>query len=178
MAINTAASMMVAVVNPDGTLVGAGEGGGAVTVTNFPATQAVSGSVTVSGTVTANVGTGTQPVSGTVTANAGTGTFAVSTGTAAFTSLNAVTGNATGTVADFTVAKATLGVVAVSTGTLAGDIEVFISHNNVNFGTIGAQPLAAGVTMAFAVPLGARYARVNLSNITGTGTVTATVMGA
>ncbi len=39
---------------------------GTVSVNNFPATQPVSGTVTVNGTVTANVGTGTQPVSGTV----------------------------------------------------------------------------------------------------------------
>jgi hypothetical protein len=48
---------------------------GSVSVSNFPATQPVSGTITanagtgtfaVSGTVTANVGTGTQPVSGTV----------------------------------------------------------------------------------------------------------------
>ena len=39
---------------------------GSISVSNFPATQPVSGTVTVNGTVTANVGTGTQPVSGTV----------------------------------------------------------------------------------------------------------------
>lgn len=50
---NIAGSQLVSVLNPDGSLVGSGGGGGSVTVTNFPATQAVSG------TVTANAGTGT-----------------------------------------------------------------------------------------------------------------------
>lgn len=176
---NIAGSMLVSVLNPDGTLVGQGGGPEAqVEVTNFPATQPVSGSVTVSGTVTANVGTGTQAVSGTVTANAGTGTFNIASGTAAFTSLNAVTGAATGTVADFTTAKTNMSIIAVSTGTLAGDIEVFISHNNTLFGSIGTQPITAGGTLAFSSPCGARYVRVNFSTPTGTGTITATVMGA
>lgn len=61
---------------------------GSVSVSNFPATQAVSG------TVTANAGTGTFNVAGTVTADAGTGNFTVVQSTAA--NLNAtVTGTVT-----------------------------------------------------------------------------------
>lgn len=55
-----AGEQLVAVVNPDGSLVGGGGGTSNVAVTNFPATQAVSGTVTA-------LPSGTQAVSGTVT---------------------------------------------------------------------------------------------------------------
>lgn len=55
-----AGEQKVAVVNPDGSLVGSGGVSGSVSVTNFPATQAVSGTVTA-------LPSGTQAVSGTVT---------------------------------------------------------------------------------------------------------------
>lgn len=78
-----------------------------VAVTNFPATQPVSGTVAVSnlpgtqpvsGTVAVSNFPATQPVSGTVTANAGTGTLAVSVAslplpTGASTSANQTTAN-------------------------------------------------------------------------------------
>lgn len=47
--------ILVAAVNPDGSNIGGGGGGGGgnVTVTNFPATQPVSGTVSVTGVATA-----------------------------------------------------------------------------------------------------------------------------
>lgn len=159
---NIAGSMLVSVVNPDGTSVGGGSG--SVTVTNFPATQ------TVAGTVTANAGTGTFNVAGTVTANTGS--------TTATTTLNAVTGNATGAVADFGAAKTNISVIAQGTGTLAGNLSFKISHNNTLFVEAASIPIAAAGVVTAVIPAGSRYARVDLVGASGTGTITATLMGA
>lgn len=157
-----AGGMLVSVLNPDGTLVGASGGGGNVVVTNTP--------LPVSGTVTANAGTGTFTVAGTVTANTGSVTST--------TTLNAVTGNATGTVVDFGSAKSTVSVIEQGTGTLAGTLSVKISHNNTLFVEIAAIPVTAATGNGAVVQAGARYARVDLVSATGTGTITATIMGA
>lgn len=152
-----AGSMLVSVLNPDGTLVGSGAAATDVTVTNFPATQTVAG---------------------TVTANAGTGVFNTTTGSiTSTTTLNAVTGNATGAVTDFGSAKAIMSVIAQSTGTLAGDLSFKVSHNNTLFVEVAAVPIAAAESIVQPAQVGARYARVDLVNATGTGTITATLMG-
>jgi len=154
--------MVVSVLNPDGTLVGAGGGGGNVVVTNTP--------LPVSGTVTANAGTGTFTVAGTVTANTGSATST--------TTLNAVTTNATGAVADFGTAKTNISVIAQSTGTLAGNLSFKISHNNTLFVEAALIPIAAAGVATAVIPSGARYARVDLTGSSGAGTITATLMGA
>lgn len=95
--VTDAGAMLVSCVNCSS---GGGGPAATVSVSNFPATQPVSG------TLTCNVGTGTQPVSGTfwqatqpisgtVTANVGTGTQPVSgtVSVANFPSTQAVTGN-------------------------------------------------------------------------------------
>jgi hypothetical protein len=157
-----AGNMLVSVLNPDGTLVGAGGGSGNVVVTNTP--------LPVSGTVTANAGTGTFTVAGTVTAQTGSVTST--------TTLNAVTGNATGTVADFGSAKTNISVIAQGTGTLAGALSFKISHNNTLFVEAASIPITAAGVVTAVIPAGARYARVDLTGATGTGTITATLMGA
>ena len=79
-------------------------------VSNFPATQPVSGTVAVSNFPA------TQPVSGTVTANAGTGTFAVSAA-----ALPLPTGASTSALQSSTQGSASAGTAAIAS-TLVGGI--------------------------------------------------------
>lgn len=105
-----------------------------VQVSNFPATQAVSGSVSVSNFPA------TQSVSGTVTANAGTGTFAVSGSVS---------------VSNFPATQTVSGTVTANLGTLNGaalDTSVQAINNKTpdesgtwgyNAGTSGTLTVAA-----------------------------------
>jgi|SRR6478752_74585 len=195
------AEQLVAVVNPDGSLVGSGGGGGSVTVTNFPATQTVAGSVSVSNFPA------TQPVSGTVTANGGTsptlanswnvkltdGTdtssittsglgnaLLVSTGTqVSGKTLSAVAVNTTGTTVDMGSAKANFTSVVQATGTITGTVTLELSIDGTVWvsSTVTANVTVAGNLALYSIGRPARYARVTLTAQAGTGTITADIMG-
>ena len=172
------AENLVAVVNPDGTLVG----------------SAASGTQPVSGTVTSNAGTGPSVAnSWNVKITDGVDIAPVSTSTlgnqllgstgclTAGKSLAAVVVNTTGTTVDFGSAKNNFTGMVVITGTLTtATVTLELSLDNVTWAssTVSTVATTAGTYPLYSIGRPARYARVTLSAYTGTATVTADIMGA
>ncbi|MDT0442324.1 hypothetical protein [Streptomyces johnsoniae] len=129
----------------------------------------VSGTTTVSGTVGIS---GTVPVSGTVTTTTADVT--------AVTSLAAVTADALGTPLDAGVPMTTCTVIATSASELAGTIIIQGSHDGTTWVMTNATvPLPAAGTVTVSVTgMACRYWRAGLSEASGAGTVTATIMAA
>jgi hypothetical protein len=160
---------------------------GSVTVSNFPATQAVSGTVALSGTSAVsgivNVGNfpATQAVSGTVSANIN-GTVPVS-GTVALSGTSAVSGtvNVGNTVAvSGTVSSNINGTVPVSgtvnvgnfpaTQAVSGTVSILASDTVAVSGTValsGTSAVSGTVSIGTALPSGAN----TIGNVNVNGTV-------
>jgi hypothetical protein len=105
----------------------------------------------------------------------------VTTGTqSAGTTLAAVAVNTTGTTIDFGAAKSDVTCVTVGTGTLTGTATIELSLNGTDWvsSTVTIAVTAASVLAGHSVGRPARYARATLSGQGGTGTLTATIMGA
>lgn len=157
----------------------------------------------VSGTVTANAGTGPFPVSdnaGSLTVDAplatpvgvrlsdgaaalttSGGRLGVTTGSdTAGTSLNAVTADGDGTVIDFSSARTNISFVVSTTGApTAGTVTLAVSVDNTSFfATSTTATVGSGITSGTLSNGAWRYARLNLSALTGgtTPTVTAKLM--
>lgn len=169
------AENLVAVVNPDGTLVG----------------SAASGTQPVSGTVTSNAGTGPSvanswnmritdgvdiaPVS---TSGLGNGLI-VSTGTlTAGRTLAGVAGNTTGTTVDTGSGHSNYTAVLLVSGTLTGTATLELSLDNVNWvsSTVTFTITTSGNFPMYSIGRPARYARVSLSGAGGAGTLSADIM--
>lgn len=119
----------------------------------------------------------------TVSASASTGNaLAVSSGSVfSGTTLNAVTANTTGTAVDAGSARSNWSGLAVATGSpTAGTLTLELSHDGVNFAssTATASITAAGNYLVASTGRAARYARVSLTGLTGTITLTVTMMAA
>lgn len=119
----------------------------------------------------------------TVSASATTGNaLAVSTGSVfSGTTLNAVTANTTGTAMDAGSARSNWSGIAVATGSpTAGTVTLELSHDGVSFVSSSATVsiTAAGNYLVASTGRPARYARCSLTGLTGTITLTVTMMAA
>lgn len=97
------------------------------------------------------------------------------------TTLNAVTANSTGTTVDAGAAQSNWCAVAVATGSpTAGTLTLELSVDGTNFtsSTATASITAAGNYLVASTGRAARYARVSLTGLTGTITLTVKMMAA
>lgn len=97
------------------------------------------------------------------------------------TTLNAVTANATGTTVDGGSAQSNWCAVAAATGSpTGGTLTLELSVDNVTFvsSSVTATVTAAGNYLLASTGRAARYARVSLSGLVGTITLTVKMMGA
>lgn len=182
-------------VDAAGANVAAVSAAGAVKVDGSGATQPVSGSVTVSGTATvtqgaANTTANAWPIKITdgtnaaaLIANASTGN-AVSVSSGFITSsvtLNAVATSTNGTSVDAGSAKSNWTAFVLPTGTLTGNLSLEFSDDGTNWipsgTTITGLTAATNVGM-FSTGRASRYARVNLTGASGTGTLTVKMVAA
>jgi hypothetical protein len=201
----TSANSAPVVIASDQSAVPIADGGGSITVdgsvsvSNFPATQPVSGSVTVSGTVTANAGTGTQDVNVTnasipVTDNGGSLTVDGSVSVSNFPATQPVSGSVTvsGTVtADTELPNAAALVDATSNPTtpiVGAAMEAFngttwdrirtqdaLSGNGANDTTVGILAVSAGPGYAIRynpTNLGTAANSASTINVEGANSVT------
>jgi hypothetical protein len=156
-------------------------------VSPLPVTATLSGT----STVTANQGTANTIANawphlvtdGTSTAAVtGLSALRVATGNiTAMTTLNAVTANATGSSVALGSAHSNWSAVAVATGSpTAGTLTLELSHDGTNWvsSTVTASVTAAGNYLLASTGRAARFGRVNLTGLTGTITLTVTLMAA
>jgi hypothetical protein len=97
------------------------------------------------------------------------------------TTLSAVTANTTGTTVDAGAAQSNWLAIAVATGSpSAGTLTLELSVDNVTFvsSTVTASVTAAGSFLLASSLRPARYARVSLTGLTGTITLTVKMMAA
>ena len=99
----------------------------------------------------------------------------------AVTTLNAVTANSTGTTIDAGAAQSNWTGIAVVTGSpTSGTITLELSHDGTNWvsSTATNNIQAAGTYLVASTGKPTRYARVSLTGLTGTISLTATMMAA
>ena len=97
------------------------------------------------------------------------------------TTLNAVTANTTGTTVDAGSAQSNWMAIAVATGSpTAGTLTLELSVDGATFvsSSVTASVTAAGNFLLASTGRAARYARVSLTGLTGTITLTVKMMGA
>lgn len=159
---NIAGSQLVSVLNPDGTLVGAGGGVGTVQIVDG-ANNNVEASV-----VPGPTGAGAQLVAfGSINP---------------FVSLNAVTTNATGATIDMSVASGTVAMQVTTTGApTTGTVTLEVSMDGVNWVSSTATVTIAAATAQYLQALSntaVRHARATLTALAGgtAPTVTARIM--
>lgn len=94
--------------------------------------------------------------------------------------LAGVSANTTGTAVDGGSARSNWSGFAVPTGTLTGTLTLELSYDGGNWVPSGStQTITAATNIGiFSTGRAARYARVSLSGVAGSGTVTVNMMGA
>ena len=151
-----------------------------------PATGTTSPSIPVTSTNTAATAEFVKITDGTCTATLSSNGFtgnaiSVQTGfVLSGTTLNGVSANASGVAVDGGSARSNWSGFAFPTGTLAGTLTMELSDDGGNWvpaGTSGAFVAATNIGY-FSTGRAARYARMNLTGASGTGTVLVRMMAA
>lgn len=142
-------------------------------VSPLPVTTSTGGSSSTPSFVEITDGTNTATVTALNAVRVATGNVT------AMTTLNAVTANATGSSVALGSAYSNWSAVAVATGSpTAGTLTMELSHDGTNWvsSTVTASVTAAGNYLLASTGRAARFGRVNLTGLTGTITLTVTMM--